>query len=212
MTIEVKICGLRDAVSVKAAVEAGARYVGFVFHRASTRFIAPEEALALAAAVPPSARRTGLFVDASDEELRTVLREVPLDLLQLHGNETPERVAAVRALTGLPVMKALRIATAGHLEPVPDFEAVADRLLFDTRVGEEPTGGTGKSFDWTLLQGRQFTKPWMLAGGLRASNLVEAVRVTGARTVDVSSGVEDAEGHKNPANIREFIALAAGLE
>ena len=211
MSIEVKICGLRDAASVTAAVDTGAHYVGFVFHRSSTRFIAPEEARILAALVPPSVMRTGLFVDVTDKELREVLREVPLDLLQLHGNETPARVKALRAMTGLPVMKALRIATAEHLAPLADFEAVADRLLFDTRIGEEPTGGTGKSFDWTLLKGHQITKPWMLAGGLKVSNLAEAVRITGAHIVDVSSGVEDAEGRKDPAKIREFIALASRL-
>lgn len=211
MTVEVKICGLRDASGVKAAVDSGARYVGFVFHKPSTRFISPSSAAALMEVVPPSVIRVGLFVDVGDNELRMALQDVALDLIQLHGNETPQRVAVIRAMTGLPVMKALRIATAEDLKPVADFEAVADRLLFDTRIGEEPTGGTGRTFDWNLLRGRCFTKPWMLAGGLKASNLAEAVRVTGAKTVDVSSGVEEAEGHKDPAKIREFIALADSI-
>jgi phosphoribosylanthranilate isomerase len=155
--------------------------------------------------------RVGLFVDVGDEELRAVLRDVALDLIQLHGNETPHRAAAIRAMTGLPVMKVLRIAAAADLQPLAEFESVAERILFDTRLGEEPTGGTGKSFDWKLLQGVNFTKPWMLAGGLRAANLAEAVQVTGARIVDVSSGVEDPSGHKDPAKIREFIALAKNL-
>jgi phosphoribosylanthranilate isomerase len=211
MAVEVKICGLRDEAGVKATVDSGARYAGLVFHKPSTRFIAPENAASLLALIPSSVMRVGLFVDTGDEYLRAVLRDVELDMLQLHGNETPHRVAAIRAMTGLPVMKALRIATAADLKPVPDFEAVSDRLLFDTRIGDEPTGGTGKSFDWNLMKGVQFTKPWMLAGGLNQSNLAEAVRVTGAKTVDISSGVENVEGHKDPAKIREFIALAGTL-
>ena len=114
-------------------------------------------------------------------------------------------------MTGLHVMKVLRIATAEDFKPVAIYETVADRLLFDTRIGAEPTGGTGKSFDWNLMPGLRFTKPWMLAGGLKSSNLAEAVRTTGARTVDVSSGVEDAEGRKAPDKVREFIELAATL-
>ena len=211
MTIDVKICGLRNAFGVKAATDSGARYVGFVFHKLSTRFVEPDDAAALGALVPPSVLRVGLFVDAPDNELRAVLRDVALDILQLHGNESPHRVAAIRAMTGLPVMKALRIATAEDFKAFPDFEAVADWLLFDTRIGDEPTGGTGKSFDWNLMRGLKFTKPWMLAGGLSAANLAKAVRVTGAKTVDVSSGVEDVSGHKDPAKIQEFIRVANGL-
>jgi phosphoribosylanthranilate isomerase len=211
MPVDVKICGLRDTEGLKAAVDAGARYVGFVFHSVSTRFVAPYEAGQLAVLVPSTVKRVGLFVDAGDAEIRSVLNDVPLNVLQLHGNETPGRVAMVRKLFGLPVMKALRIATAADLNPVSDFEAVSDRLLFDTRIGEEPTGSTGQCFDWNLLRGRRFAKPWMLAGGLKASNLAEAVRITGAKTVDVSSGVEVAAGLKDPAKIQEFITLAAGL-
>lgn len=211
MSVEVKICGLRDEKGVKAAVDSGARYAGFVFRARSTRYVKPEDAAALVALIPPAVTRVGLFVDANDEEMRAVLRDVALDLIQLHGNETPHRVAAIRAITGLPVMKALRIATADDLKPLAAFEAVADRMLFDTRIGEEPTGGTGKTFDWNLLSSLRFTKPWMLAGGLRADNLAEAVRVTGAKALDVSSGVEDASGYKDPVKIAEFIGLARGL-
>lgn len=212
MSVDVKICGLHDAAGVETAVEAGAHYIGFVFHALSKRLISPYEAGELAILVPSSVKRVGLFVDASDNEIREVLNAVPLNILQLHGNETPGRVEAVRRLANLPVMKALRIATADDLKPVADFEAVADRLLFDTRIGEEPTGGTGQSFDWNLLRGRVFKKPWMLAGGLNSSNIAEAVQVTGARTLDVSSGVEDETGRKDPTKIREFISLAAQLD
>ncbi|MDP9126724.1 MAG: phosphoribosylanthranilate isomerase [Pseudomonadota bacterium] len=211
MTIEVKICGLREAAGLKAAMEAGARYVGFVFHAPSSRHVAPAEAGPLAAKLPSFVKRVGLFVDAGDDEIREVLRQMPLDILQLHGNETPERVEEVTKRTGLPVMKALHVATMEDLKPLAGYEAVAERLLFDTRIGKEPTGGTGKSFDWNLLRGLVINRPWMLAGGLHADNLAEAVRVSGARAVDVSSGVENAAGAKDRDKIRRFIEVAKTL-
>lgn len=211
MAVDVKICGIQEPVALYAAIEAKAAFVGFVFHETSRHLVTPEQAGALSKLVPPSITRTGLFVDAEDDEIFAVLNKASLDLLQLHGNETPERVAEIRAMTGLPVMVALRIATAEHLIPVPAYEAVADLLLFDTRLGDIPTGGTGKTFNWSLLTGRQFKKPWMLAGGLKAENLSEAVRISGTRAVDVSSGVEDNSGHKSPAKIRGFIEIAAQL-
>ena len=211
MAIMVKICGLVEATGLQAAIDAKAALVGFVFHKTSRHLVTAGQAGALARLVPPSIIRTGLFVDASNDEIRAVLAEVPLDLLQLHGNETPERVADIRATIGLPVMVAIRVATEQHLVSIPAYEAVADRLLFDARVGDVPTGGTGKSFDWGLLTGRVFNRPWMLAGGLNAENLAEAIRVTGARAVDVSSGVEDEAGHKSPERIARFIELADHL-
>lgn len=211
MTLEVKICGLEEPEGLHAALDAGAHLVGFVFQKTSRHRVTPEQAGALVRLVPTTVKRIGLFVDASDDEIRAVLEKAPLDMLQLHGDETPERIADIRAKTGLPVMVARRIGKKEHLDSLPAYEAVADRLLFDARVGETPTGGTGKSFDWTLLQGLSLTKPWMLAGGLRAENLAEAVRVSGARRVDVSSGVEGDSGVKSPEKIRAFIALAAQL-
>lgn len=211
MSLEVKICGLQEPVGLQAVIEAKASFVGFVFHKTSRHLITALEAHQLSKLVPPSIKKTGLFVDASDDEIRAILDTTDLDLLQLHGNETPQRVADIKAKTGKPVMMALRISTQEHLKSLSAYEEVADRLLFDSRVGETPTGGTGKSFDWTLLKGRSFSKPWMLAGGLKTENLAEAIRITGARSVDVSSGVEDAQGHKSPGKIREFIALASRL-
>jgi len=211
MSVAVKICGLQEPLGLKAATDAQASYVGFVFHKTSRHLITLADVASLSKLVPPLIKKTGLFVDARDDEIQDVLKVADLDLLQLHGNETPQRVADIRAKTGKPVMVALRIATAEHLKALPLYEEVADQLLFDSRSGDAPTGGTGKSFDWNLLKGRQLTKPWMLAGGLKAGNLSEAVRISGARQVDVSSGVEDVLGHKNPAKIREFIALAAQL-
>lgn len=210
MPVSVKICGLRDAASVAAAFQNGAGYVGFVFYPPSKRFVTVQEATTLAVPIPASVKRVGLFVDASDEDIRDAAQKVPLDMIQLHGNETPERVTAIRALAGRPVMKALPIASENDLKALPAYEAVADWLLFDARAEDGVSGGTGKSFDWSLLQGRVFNKPWMLAGGLSSTNLAEAVRITGAHVVDVSSGVEDS-GQKNPDKIKEFLALAGRL-
>jgi phosphoribosylanthranilate isomerase len=208
MTIEVKICGLRDQASLNAAIEGGAAFVGFVFYAKSKNAITLDDARQLAALVPAHIVKTGMFVDADDNELQAVTKAVPLDLLQLHGNETPGRIAEIRALTGLPAMKALRLTKPEHLRAIPTYEAVADRLLFDSRIGNEPSGGP---IDWNLLKGRVFKKVWLLAGGLNAKNLAEAVRASGATAVDVSSGVEDASGHKSPDKIREFLAVAAQL-
>lgn len=208
MTVAVKICGIAEDAGLRAAIEGGAGFVGFVFYPPSKNAIKPDDARRLAKLVPPHVKKVGLFVDAGDDELRAVTNAVPLDLLQLHGQETPARVAAIKALSGLPVMKALRMQTPGHLDAIPAYEAVADRLLFDSRIGTEPSGGP---INWALLKGRRFTKPWMLAGGLTTDNLAEAVRVSGASIVDVSSGVEDTSGRKSPDKIRAFIALARSL-
>lgn len=211
MAVAVKICGFQEPVALQAAIDAGAAYVGFVFHKTSRHFISPEQAGILAKQVPPHILRTGLLIDANNDEIQAILEKAPLDLLQLHGNETPERVADIKATTGLPVMVAIRIATPEHLVSISAYEAVADRLLFDTRLGDAPSGGTGKSFDWNILTGRHFSLPWMLAGGLKADNLAEAVHTSGAQIVDVSSGVEDGSGHKSPAKIRQFIEIAGRL-
>ena len=206
--VHAKICGIQDDAALTAAIEGGAAFVGFVFYPPSRNAVTATTARALAEKVPRHITKVGLLVDATDDLVRALLDEVPLDLLQLHGVETPERVAALKALTGLPIMKALRLKTPQQLEAASLYEAVADRLLFDSRIGNESSGGP---IDWRLLKGRHFTKPWMLAGGLTAANLAEAVRQSGATAVDVSSGVEDETGHKNPAKIREFLAVAAGL-
>jgi phosphoribosylanthranilate isomerase len=211
MTIDVKICGIMEATGLEAAVNAGARYVGFVFEPGSSRYVAPKTAGALAKKLPKCVTAVGLFVDPDDDALREATEKAALGLIQLHGRETPERVTAVRALTGLPVMKVFHIATAEDFAPVAAYESVADLFLFDTKIGPQPTGGTGKSFNWNLLKGRTFARPWMLAGGLKCGNVAEAVATSGARIVDVSSGVEDALGRKDPAKIRALLRLAATL-
>lgn len=207
---QVKICGLRAAADIAAAVEAGARYAGFVFFPKSPRAVTPHQAAALAADVPPGVARVGLFVDPDDARLTEVLATVPLDMIQLHGQETPARVAEVRALTGLPVIKAVGVADAADLEALWDYGLVADMLLIDAKPpkGAALPGGNGLAFDWRLLAGRRILKPWLLAGGLTADNVARAIQLTGAPGVDVSSGVESAPGIKDQNRIRAFVAAA----
>lgn len=214
MAVQVKICGLNEPEGLRAAVTGGARYVGFVFYPASPRSVAPLLAAELARMVPTGVRTVALFVDPDDEFLEAVLGSVPIDTVQLHGRETPRRVAEVKQRYGLPVMKAIKVGGPEDLELALEHAQVADRLLFDAKpppkVAALP-GGNGIAFDWTLLAGRSWPRPWMLSGGLNADNLAEAVRVTGATALDVSSGVEDRPGHKDPVLIREFLARAAAL-
>lgn len=210
MTVSVKICGLTEPAGLSAAIEAGARYAGFVFFPKSPRHVSPEQAAALAVEVPLGIAKTGLFVDPDDDTLTRVLGPVPLDLIQLHGDETPARVAEVRALTGLPVMKAVGVAEPADLDRLWDYGLVADMLLIDAKPpkGAVLPGGNGLAFDWRLLAGRQILKPWLLAGGLTPDNVHEAIRLTRAPGVDVSSGVESAPGIKDPDRIRRFVARA----
>lgn len=209
---EVKICGLSEARHVNAAIDAGARYLGFVFFDRSPRAVTPVQAAALVAEVAPGVARVGLFVDPTDARLSEVLAEVPLDVIQLHGHESPQRVAEVKALTGLPVMKAVGLSGPEDLHLLTDHGLVADMLLVDAKPpkGAALPGGNGLAFDWRLLAGRRWLRPWMLAGGLTPGNVAEAVRLTGARVVDVSSGVESAPGIKDAARIDAFVAAARG--
>jgi phosphoribosylanthranilate isomerase len=176
--------------------------------------VTPEQAAPLAALVPDEVITTGLLVDADDATIEAILHEVPLDLLQLHGAESPARVAAVKARFGLPVMKVVKLRQPGDLEAVEPYLAVADRLLFDAKPPAEMTGalpgGNAVTFDWTLLAGTTWALPWMLAGGLTAENVARAIAVSGAPAVDVSSGVEDRPGVKNPNKIKAFLDAARG--
>jgi phosphoribosylanthranilate isomerase len=208
MSVDVKICGIRDEAALKAAIDGGAKYIGFNFYPKSLNVIKPEEARKLAALIPSGVIKTGVFVDAEDSYVRAIAQTIPLDLIQLHGTETPSRVADLHRIARLPVMKVLRMREEKDLQAIAPYEAVADRLLFDSRIGNEPSGG---AINWPLLKGRAFKKPWMLAGGLNAHNLAEAVQASGARAVDVSSGVDDKPGHKSPDKIRAFLAVASKL-
>lgn len=206
MRVEAKICGLSTPETVDAAVAAGARFVGFVTYPRSPRHVASNDVLeALGARVPKDVIRTGLFVDPDDALLDERLATGAIDLLQLHGAETPERVAAIKTRTAKPVMKVIKVAQAGDVERgIAAYSTVADRLMFEGAEGTLP-GGNAIAFDWTFLSGRTVPLPWLLAGGLRPENVAEAVRVTGARGVDVSSGVESSRGVKSVDLIRAFL-------
>ncbi len=209
--IRVKICGLKTPQDVAAAAAAGAAYAGFVFFAKSPRHVTIAEAAALAINAPVGLCKVALTVNATDAELDAITDAVPLDMLQLHGKEAPQRVAEVRARYGLPVMKAVGIADASDLPQIAEYEQVADQLLIDAKPPRDAVlpGGNGLAFDWRLLAGRKYwQKPWMLAGGLTPDNVAEAIRMTGTRQVDVSSGVESASGQKDAALIDAFTKAA----
>lgn len=208
--ISVKICGLSRPEDVCAVAEAGAAYVGLVFFEKSPRHVSLEAARALALDVPVGIAKVALVVNADDAALDALTEAVPLDFLQLHGAETPERVAEIKARYGLPVMKAVGVADASDLAALDRYAHVADQLLVDAKPpkGADLPGGNGLSFDWRLIAGRRWPVPWMLAGGLTPDNVAEAVRLTGARQVDVSSGVETAPGVKDSGLIHAFVSAA----
>jgi phosphoribosylanthranilate isomerase len=214
MTISAKICGLSSEAGVAAAVNGAAAYIGFMFYRPSPRAVTPARAAQLCAAVPERVYRVGVFVDATDAAIAAVLEAAPLDILQFHGHESPERVVEAKARFGLPIMKALPIAAEEDVVAAAPYEEVADLLLFDAKPPRRPDalpGGNGLAFDWRLIAGRQWRQPWMLSGGLTAELLPEAVAVSGAAAVDVSSGVERRPGDKDPDKIRAFLNVARGL-
>jgi phosphoribosylanthranilate isomerase len=212
--VQVKICGVNSPEAVKAAVGNGADFIGLVFYPPSPRAVTPERACDLAAPAGANIKKVGLFVDPDDALLERTLNAAKLDMLQLHGRETPTRVAAIKKRFGLPVMKAIKVAAAADLDATGAFEPVSDWLLFDGVPPKDKKnalpGGNAAPFDWTLLKGRRFSMPWMLSGGLDPSNVVAAIRISGAPCVDVSSGVETRPGLKDPAKIAAFIRAAKG--
>ncbi len=215
MTVAAKICGVSSREAVAAAMAGGAGFVGFVFYPPSPRHVTPERAAGLAAELAPEVIKVGLFVDPDDATLEATLAAAPLDMVQLHGAESPERVAEVRRRTGLEAMKAIKVGAEADLARARAYEGVADRLLFDAKApaGADAAlpGGMGYAFDWRLLKGRAWRCPWMLSGGLNAANVAQAVAASGSLAVDVSSGVEDRPGHKDPAAIAAFLAAVAAL-
>lgn len=210
MSLIVKICGLKTPEALDVALESGADMVGFVFFAPSPRHLALAAARALGERVQGRAGKVALTVDADDATLAAVVEALKPDLLQLHGVETPERVTALRERFGLPVMKAVPIAERKDVARIELYKKVADRLIFDARAPQDATrpGGLGTPFDWTLLKGIDPGIPFMLSGGLDAGNVAEALRITRAPGVDVSSGVERADGEKAPDKIRAFIRAA----
>ncbi len=213
MTVDVKICGLTDETAVIAAVEGGAVMCGFVFFPASPRNVTPEAAAALTARVPDAIVKVGLVVDADDGLLTDIVATAGVGMLQLHGTESPERTSEIRRRFGVPVMKVLAIQDPDDIAAARAYEGVAERLMFDAKPPEGAIrpGGNARAFDWGLLKDETWSRPWLLAGGLTAENLGQAVKTSGATAVDVSSGVEDAPGQKNPDKIRQFLTAAADL-
>lgn len=210
--IRVKMCGLTRADDVSAAVDAGAAYIGLNFFERSPRYLSIEAMRAIALTIPMGVAKVALVVDADDAALDALTAGVPLDMLQLHGHESPARVADIKARYGLPVMKVLGIADADDLAQIDAQSAVADQLLVDAKPPKGATrpGGNAVAFDWGLIAGRRWSVPWMLAGGLTPDNVAEAVRATGARQVDVASGIESAPGVKDADLMRAFVVAAQG--
>ena len=210
--IAVKICGLSTPETVTAAVEAGASHAGFMFFEKSPRHVSPAQAGSLRALLPATVSAVAVLVDVDDALVDTIVAEVKPDLLQCHGKETPARITALKARTGLPVMKVISVAGAADVASARVYEQVADLLLFDAKppksMANALPGGNAISFDWSLLANVALTLPWMLSGGLTPDNVADAIVQTGAQMVDVSSGVEDAPGQKNSALIRAFVKAA----
>jgi phosphoribosylanthranilate isomerase len=209
VSVLAKICGLKTPETVAAAVAGGAALIGFNFYAMSPRSVGPATAKRLAADVPSTVRKVGLLVDDNDARIAEILAGCDLDLLQLHGHETPERVAEIRARFGKPVIKVIPVSEAADLDRAADYEDVADYLMFDAKppksMANALPGGNALSFDWSLLGNRRFKLPWLLAGGLTPDNVAEAVHISGAPMVDVSSGVEDRPGEKNVSKIKAFL-------
>ena len=214
MTVATKICVLSTEAAVTAAVRGGAAYLGFVFYPPSPRAVTAGRAARLCVAVPSGIARVALFVDADDDTIRAVLAEAPIDILQFHGSESPDRVADAKLRFARPVMKAIAIAAPEDVRGAVQYEEAADLLLFDAKPPRRPNalpGGNGLAFDWELIAGRSWRCEWMLSGGLTPELLPEAVRISGAASVDVSSGVESRPGEKDLGKIRAFLAAARAL-
>ncbi len=215
MTVTAKICGINDPEAMRAAITGRASHVGLVFYSPSPRAVNPGEAMALSAVVPERVQKVGLFVDPEDDQIDKTLSVVKLDMLQLHGDETPDRVRDLKARTGKKVMKVIKVSEPEDLVRAEAYVRIADAFMFDAKppkgMKDALPGGNAVSFDWRILSGRKWPLPWMLAGGLTKYNVETAVELSGARIVDTSSGVEDVPGHKNVDKITEFLRAVAGI-
>ena len=213
MPVDAKICGINTPESMKAALDNGAAHVGLVFFPPSPRAVSIMQAASLAAPVPNHINTVGLFVDPDDDLIARTLEAVPLDILQLHGNESIARCAEIKARTGRQIMKVIGIKDEKDLEQVSQYIDVCDMMLFDAKAprGAKLPGGNATAFDWQILAGRSWSKPWMLAGGLNVDNVASAVKITGAQCVDASSGIEDAPGQKSPTKIADFLTKIKSL-
>lgn len=204
----IKICGIKTPEILSVAASAGARFAGFVFVPQSPRYIHPEQARLLSRQLPTGLRSVGLFVDPSDEDLGHILGAVSLDFIQLHGNESPARIQAIKSRFNIPVIKAFAISAADDLDQVAAYIPVIDWILFDAKApaSSNIAGGNGVAFDWAILKDKNFAKPWMLSGGLTPENVADALSILNPDAVDVSSGVESSRGVKDAQKVRDFIA------
>lgn len=213
MALFTKICGLNDETGLATAVDNGADMLGFIFFPPSPRNLSAEQAEALLNLVPSGIDRVGVFVDPETDFLDKILAKARLDLLQLHGDESPERCRAISVYFGLPIIKAIKVSTKADLKKARDYEDCVDWLMFDAQAPKDARlpGGNGIAFDWTIMKGAEFKRPWILSGGLTPDNLPQAIQQSGAKAVDVSSGVESAPGRKDPKKIEAFLAAAKKL-
>ena len=215
MSVTAKICGINDPEAMRAAIAGGASHVGLVFYPPSPRAVSPGEAMALASVVPAQVQKVGLFVDPENDQIDKTLFVVKLDMLQLHGDETPERVSDLKTRTGKKVMKVIKVSEPEDLNRAEAYVRVADALMFDAKppkgMKDALPGGNAVSFDWRILSGRRWPLPWMLAGGLTAVNVADAVGLSSAAIVDTSSGVEDAPGRKSAEKIAKFLRTVAEI-
>lgn len=213
MQLQVKICGIKDRSNLRAVLEGGAAFVGLNFFAKSPRVLTPEQAGDLVKFAGQNIKKVGLIVDADDNTIEEILQACPLNMLQMHGKEHPERVAQVRRRFALPVMKALPISIKEDLAAIPPYEQVADYLLFDAKPlpQDDRPGGNARSFDWNILKGMECSLPWMLAGGLNIDNIEIAIRQSGTQIIDISSGVESSPGQKDPAKIQALLKKAESL-
>ena len=213
MAVFTKICGINDPVAMQTAVDHSTDMVGLIFYPPSPRNVSAEQAEELLRDLPSGIDRVGVFVNPETDFLDSILAKARLDLLQLHGDETPDRCRALSIYFGLPVIKAFKVSEKADLDAARDYEDIVDWLMFDAKPpkGAKLPGGNAVSFDWTIMQNARFQRPWMLSGGLTPENLAQAVKRSGAAAVDVSSGVESAPGKKDPAKIRAFLDAARGL-
>lgn len=215
VSIKAKICGLNEQLGVDAAIQAGASYIGLVFFPPSPRALTIEEAKKLTFPKSSDTNLVGLFVDAEDDLIDSAMNNLKLNMLQLHGSETPERVITLKKRTGCTVMKVISVAVVSDLTQAEKYFDAADWLMFDakppTDTKDSLPGGNARNFDWSLLSGSNWPLPWMLAGGLNYTNVAEAVSLTGAKVVDCSSGVEDRPGCKNPDKVTQFMSAVHNL-
>ena len=216
MTVTAKICGINDPEAMRAAIAGGASHVGLVFYSPSPRSLNPGEAMALASVVPERVQKVGLFVDPEDDQIDKTLHVVQLDMLQLHGDETPDRVRDLKSRTGKKIMKVIKVSKPEDLVRAEAYVRIADALMFDAKppkgMKDALPGGNAVSFDWRILLECNWPLPWMLAGGLTKDNIAKAVELSGARIVDTSSGVEDTPGRKNVEKIAEFLRIVSELD